>query len=42
MTGTTPRTHGDRVFKANEPMPGLPTLAGTFRQASNTARAPCT
>ena len=30
MTGTTPRTHGDRVFKPDEPMPKLPTLAQTF------------
>ena len=31
MTGTTPRTHGDRVFKVTEPMPPFPTLAQTFR-----------
>jgi arylsulfatase len=31
MTGTTPRTHGDRIFKVQEPMPALPTLAQTFR-----------
>ncbi|MEZ4832956.1 MAG: sulfatase-like hydrolase/transferase [Caldilineaceae bacterium] len=31
MTGTTPRTHGDRVFKVTEPMPSFPTLAQTFR-----------
>ena len=31
MTGTTPRTHGDRVFKTDEPMPDLPTLPQTFR-----------
>lgn len=33
MTGTTPRTHGDRVFQEQLPMPDLPTLAGTFGQA---------
>src|SRR6059036_883012 len=33
MTGTSPRTHGDRVFKAHERMPALPTLAQTFRDA---------
>jgi arylsulfatase len=33
MTGTTPRTHGDRIFKVMEPMPNLPTLAQTFRDA---------
>ena len=32
MTGTLPRTHGDRVFKTLEPMPDLPTLASVFRQ----------
>lgn len=31
MTGTPPRTHGDRQFKVQEPMPALPTLAQTFR-----------
>jgi arylsulfatase len=31
MTGTTPRTHGDRIFKVQEPMPDLPTLAQAFR-----------
>jgi arylsulfatase A-like enzyme len=31
MTGTTPRTHGDRVFKETLKMPSLPTLAQTFR-----------
>src|SRR5690606_7931215 len=31
MTGTAPRTHGDRVFKVMEPMPALPTVAQTFR-----------
>jgi arylsulfatase A-like enzyme len=31
MTGTTPRKHGDRVFKERLPMPEFPTLAQTFR-----------
>ncbi len=39
MTGTTPRTHGDRVFKVQEPMPRLPTLAQTFRDAGYQAYA---
>ena len=39
MTGTAPRTHGDRVFKTHEPMPDLPTLAGTFRRAGYQAHA---
>ncbi|MEM9221232.1 MAG: sulfatase-like hydrolase/transferase [Pseudomonadota bacterium] len=33
MTGTTPRTHGDRLFQPALPMPDLPTLAGTFASA---------
>ncbi len=33
MTGTTPRTHGDRVFQETMPMPELPTMAQTFRDA---------
>ena len=33
MTGTTPKTHGDRIFQPSLPMPELPTLAGTFTQA---------
>jgi len=33
MTGTTPRTHGDRVFHETMPMPDLPTLAATFGNA---------
>ena len=33
MTGATTRTHGDRVFKVQEPMPQLPTVAQTFRDA---------
>ena len=39
MTGTPPRTHGDRVFKTMEPMPRLPTLAQTFRNAGYQAYA---
>ena len=39
MTGTPPRTHGDRVFKVQEPMPELPTLAQTFRDAGYQAYA---
>lgn len=34
MTGTTTRTHGDRVFGTTTPMPDhLPTMAQTFRDA---------
>ena len=33
MTGTPPRTHGDRVFLPAARMPPLPTLAQCFRQA---------
>lgn len=39
MTGTTPRTHGDRVFKTDEPMPDVPTLPQTFRNAGYQAYA---
>ncbi len=39
MTGTTPRTHGDRVFLETEPMPSLPTLAQTLRDAGFQAYA---
>jgi arylsulfatase len=39
MTGTTPRTHGDRVFKTTEPMPNVPTMAQTFRDAGYQAYA---
>ena len=39
MTGTPPRTHGDRIFKVHEPMPALPTLAQTFRDAGYQAYA---
>ena len=33
MTGTTARTHGDRAMDQTLPMPELPTLAQTFRDA---------
>lgn len=33
MTGTTPRTHGDRTFQAGLRMPDMPTLASCFRDA---------
>ncbi|MEM0908545.1 MAG: sulfatase-like hydrolase/transferase [Pseudomonadota bacterium] len=33
MTGTSPRTHGDRLFQPSIPMPDLPTLGGTFASA---------
>ena len=39
MTGTTPRTHGDRNFLVREPMPPFPTLAQTFRDAGYQAYA---
>ncbi len=39
MTGTTPRTHGDRVFQETLPMPDLPTMAQTFRDAGYQAYA---
>ncbi len=39
MTGTTPRTHGDRVFKETLEMPDMPTLAQTFRNAGYQAYA---
>ncbi len=39
MTGTPPRTHGDRVFKETLPMPNLPTIAQTFRDAGYQAQA---
>ena len=39
MTGTSPRTHGDRVFKTTAPMPDLPTVAQTFRDAGYQAYA---
>ncbi len=33
MTGTTTRTHGDRIFQDTLPMPNVPTMAQTFREA---------
>jgi len=39
MTGTTPRLHGDRVYKDRLEMPPLPTLAQTFRDAGYQACA---
>lgn len=39
MTGTPPRTHGDRTFQEQLPMPDLPTLAQTFRDAGYQAYA---
>lgn len=33
MTGTTPRTHGDRVFQPALTMPDMPTIAQTFADA---------
>ena len=38
-TGTSPRTHGDRVFRKTGAMPALPTLAQTFRNAGYQAYA---
>lgn len=31
LTGTTPRTHGDRTFDVFRPLPDVPTLAQVFR-----------
>ncbi len=39
MTGTDPRTHGDRIAQGTLRMPDLPTLAGTFREAGYQAAA---
>ncbi len=39
MTGVSPRTHGDRVFKETMRMPELPTMAQTFRDAGYQAYA---
>jgi arylsulfatase A-like enzyme len=39
MTGTAPRTHGDRVFLEEGLMPALPTLAQVFRDAGYQAYA---
>ena len=38
MTGSTTRSHGDRVFRKSEPMPPMPTLAQTFRDAGYQAQ----
>ncbi len=39
MTGTTPKTHGDRVFTNTMEMPDVPTLAQSFRDAGYQAYA---
>ena len=39
MTGTAPRTHGDRVFDWKMPMPAIPTLAQSFRDGGYQAYA---
>lgn len=39
MTGTSPKTHGDRVFQTELPMPDVPTMAQTFRDAGYQAYA---
>ncbi len=39
MTGASPRTHGDRDFGETKPMPALPTMAQTFRDAGYQAYA---
>jgi arylsulfatase len=39
MTGTTPKTHGDRVYSATMPMPDMPTLAQCFRDSGYQAYA---
>ena len=39
MTGSTPRTHGDRVFGETLTMPELPTMAQIFRSAGYQATA---
>ncbi len=39
MTGVCPRTHGDRDFGETMPMPSLPTMAQTFRDAGYQAYA---
>jgi arylsulfatase A-like enzyme len=40
MTGTSPKTHGDRIFQPALPMPaGLPTLAQCFRDGGYQATA---
>jgi len=39
MTGTSPRTHGDRDFGETQPMPELPTMAQAFRNGGYQAYA---
>ncbi len=39
MTGTAPRTHGDRTFETKLTMPEVPTLADCFRDAGYQAYA---
>ncbi|MGL4724571.1 MAG: sulfatase-like hydrolase/transferase [Scandinavium sp.] len=39
MTGTSPRTHGDRIFQPALPMPAFPTLAGAFTAAGYQTQA---
>ncbi|MEO1018244.1 MAG: sulfatase-like hydrolase/transferase [Pseudomonadota bacterium] len=39
MTGTTTRTHGDRIFGTANPMPNLPTIAQSFRNGGYQAFA---
>ncbi len=39
MTGTTTRTHGDRIFGTVNRMPGLPTIAQSFRDGGYQANA---
>ncbi|MEZ5394930.1 MAG: sulfatase-like hydrolase/transferase [Bryobacterales bacterium] len=39
MTGASPRAHGDRDFGETKPMPNLPTMAQTFRDAGYQAYA---
>lgn len=39
MTGTSAKTHGDRIFQPRLEMPDLPTLAQTFRSAGYQAYA---
>ena len=39
MTGTCPKTHGDRDFGETKPMPNLPTMAQAFRDGGYQAYA---
>ena len=39
MTGVSPKAHGDRDFGETKPMPDLPTMAQTFREAGYQATA---